>query len=1199
MRCGNIDFPESIISALKNNKLVVFAGAGVSMGPPACLENFEDLAKKVAENSACPREDGESVDQFLGRIEANGVKVRQRVRELLQPTGHTPLHTSLVRLFTNVHDIRIVTTNFEHLFESASSNTWQECPRVYDAPALPLGNSFAGIVHVHGNLSVLESLVLTDDDFGRAYLTEGWARRFLVALFQEYTVLFVGYSHGDTVLSYLARALPPTTELRRFSLIEEGDNPSRWRHLGIEPISFATHANGNYFNLDDGVRNLADFRQRGVLEWKQDLQKIAKMEHPLPPDKHDHLNQLLREEWAVKLFTEHAKSIRWLTWFQSEGHLAKLFTSEELDGCALEFARILPMYFALEHSASLQLLCAQNRLRLNHVFWRSIARELSLSDEIPEGNVFCSWLTLLLSCETEYRDPHMLARLAKRASELQLPWCLLDILELMLSSSLVLKPGLNAFESDEKVSPRVSMRLGLHSDWGPLHDVWGFIEPHLDDLADPLSRLLIAQAEKRFRMYVYYGSANSHWDPDTMSKSAIEPHSQDKHPRSIHALIDALRDTLTHICKKFPERTIKLATELADSRVPLLRRMATHLVAHVSDEPGSTKLQWIVQCVRLNDVACHHEIFLLLACCYPRGDDESRKLLVQTVTDLEVENGTRDDSQIILEHFQFTMLAWLSKHSPDCCFVQNALELIREHHPNWLTPQHPEFNHYMSGGFVRTKSPWTKEELLSQPPDKWIVELLRFQSEDSEEEAEDIIVQVSREGLWEEIAQASNARPDWGVQLAQILVARAEWHTDLWYGLFRSWENWSGDRTSLEAIARVLARVEILQAHSLLVAKLIRSFVGLLYKDDNRCLDTLLCLVDRISQDLWQALPRDLVDKNTKIDWVRFALNTPAGLLVESWVQLHSHVRHSDDMTEYLRKYEDAFQNVVDDDSQAGGAGRTTLFRYLSYIQNSMPEWTRNYLLPMLVSTDSSIFRQSWHGVLTSRRISDDLWAEIRGAVLNVTVRLAELTIDDFETPSDHQFMDEFTDFFTDCVLTFEAEPLNEWIPRLYRYTSEDTHLRFAHRVCEILKEDTKEERQSHWTRWLRTHWKARLQGIPASLQAKEAGAMVTWLLHLEFEFSDAVEIACQSTDLNLEHTHLFWDLGNSELPLKYPDDTARLLCRILELNRKATSYVIYDLSVVMEKLLPSLSSGPLRLELKQRVIESGMRWPVADSEEI
>ena len=53
-----------------------------------------------------------------------------------------------------------------------------------------------------------ERLVLIDSDFGRAYLTEGWARRFLC----KYTILFIEYGHNDIVIEYLARGLPPQAD---------------------------------------------------------------------------------------------------------------------------------------------------------------------------------------------------------------------------------------------------------------------------------------------------------------------------------------------------------------------------------------------------------------------------------------------------------------------------------------------------------------------------------------------------------------------------------------------------------------------------------------------------------------------------------------------------------------------------------------------------------------------------------------------------------------------------------------------------------------------------------------------------------------------------------------------------------------------------------------------------------------------------
>lgn len=46
-----IDFPNEIVRSIRNNNLVVFVGAGVSMGKPTCLPNFEDLAKQIAKGS--------------------------------------------------------------------------------------------------------------------------------------------------------------------------------------------------------------------------------------------------------------------------------------------------------------------------------------------------------------------------------------------------------------------------------------------------------------------------------------------------------------------------------------------------------------------------------------------------------------------------------------------------------------------------------------------------------------------------------------------------------------------------------------------------------------------------------------------------------------------------------------------------------------------------------------------------------------------------------------------------------------------------------------------------------------------------------------------------------------------------------------------------------------------------------------------
>ena len=52
MKIKGVDFPEPLLNALRDRRLVVFAGVGVSMGPPAGLPSFCKLAERVAEGTS-------------------------------------------------------------------------------------------------------------------------------------------------------------------------------------------------------------------------------------------------------------------------------------------------------------------------------------------------------------------------------------------------------------------------------------------------------------------------------------------------------------------------------------------------------------------------------------------------------------------------------------------------------------------------------------------------------------------------------------------------------------------------------------------------------------------------------------------------------------------------------------------------------------------------------------------------------------------------------------------------------------------------------------------------------------------------------------------------------------------------------------------------------------------------------------------
>ena len=280
MKIAGVDFPERLLNALREGRLVVFAGAGVSMGPPAALPDFKGLACRVARGTILTIGEFEREDEFLGRLNDHGTDVHRRAAQILQADDPEPttMHCNLLRFYTDAEDVRIVVTNFDLLFEKAADDIFNSAPEVFAAPALPPSRSFKGIAHIHGSVKDPGAMVLTDRDFGRAYLTgsDGWASRFVLDLFTNNTVLFVGYSHSDMMMTYVARALPRDDVQDRFALVgDQTDDPDHWSRMGIEPIIFHQSDIDDFGGLDAAVAGLANFRRRNVLDWQHKIATIA------------------------------------------------------------------------------------------------------------------------------------------------------------------------------------------------------------------------------------------------------------------------------------------------------------------------------------------------------------------------------------------------------------------------------------------------------------------------------------------------------------------------------------------------------------------------------------------------------------------------------------------------------------------------------------------------------------------------------------------------------------------------------------------------------------------------------------------------------------------------------------------------------------------------------------------------------------
>ena len=252
------DIPIGALHAQEDGQLVFFCGAGVSI--PCGLPSFEDLVGATRERLGAiftPQEEREfkakAFDRVLGLLEGRfGSKVRWIVVDLLKTTesANLDLHRALLTLGRRASGSRqLVTTNFDNLFETADP----EFP-VIDAPGLPIPKpgKWDALVHLHGRIVPSDPdarrLVLTAADFAVAYLVERWAARFVSELFQQYDVLFVGYSASDPVMRYLVDAIAVERQADRrlhkayaFAECQQGreeEVTAEWRARGIDPILY-------------------------------------------------------------------------------------------------------------------------------------------------------------------------------------------------------------------------------------------------------------------------------------------------------------------------------------------------------------------------------------------------------------------------------------------------------------------------------------------------------------------------------------------------------------------------------------------------------------------------------------------------------------------------------------------------------------------------------------------------------------------------------------------------------------------------------------------------------------------------------------------------------------------------------------------------------------------------------------------------
>ncbi len=1163
---GAIDFDDCILDALRDDRLIVFAGAGVSMGPPSNLASFWKLTCDIAQGTGLVP--SVPLDRFLGQLHHRHVAVHERALQLLSPEGSAPnsLHYNLLRLFRTADRVRLVTTNFDLHFETAAKALFGTVPDVFRAPALPLGYDFSGIVHVHGTLPRARELVLTDADFGRAYLTEGWARRFLVDVFRRYTVLFIGYSHDDVVMNYLARALPTDRVSGRFALTDEDGN---WELLGIKPIRFVKGTGADAFReLYDGVQRLAERATRGALDWQSRLAEIGGRVPPTDEEAIGEVEHALREVHTTRFLLNVARDPEWLRWMNGRKHLNALFGTVDLGERDMLLAKWLAQHFAIEHPDDVFEIVAAHRLRLSPALWWLVGRELGvMKDKLIEESALKRWATILLASAPANADYHVLMWLAERCAGQPCIEMTLRVFLAMSEHRLSVKPGF-AWPNDEgRDRHRLDAECPLRADHWSLNEVWTkHLRPHLAQVAQPLLSGVALRLEAMHDELTAWEKASREWDPVSYGRSAIEPHDQDQYPDAIDVLVDVARDALEWLAANCPALLGAWIERLMTSDVPLQRRLAIHAITVHPELSLEERLQWLLDRVGLHERSAHHEVHRAVALSYADAAIPARKAIVDAI--LAYTPSASDDcpaeEQAARSHFNW--LSWLLQAKPDCALAGSALAPIKLQYPDWRPSDHPDLTHWIgSAKWMGSESPWSVEQLLAREPPEQLDDLLGFRGSRFDG--------PSREGLLANVREACKQKSSWAFALGQNLAERALWLSDLWPALMRGLQESELSAEGWRDLLTLVFNPALHSAHDYDIANLLYAMV----RDGGKpyALD-LLEQANAIALPVWQALESKTQDEDID-DWLSRAINRPAGIIVEFWIHGLSLLLSTKTGAERVmpENYRHWFTLLMQDTTSKGGLGRSLLASQSAFLFSLDEVWTRQHVIPLFNDLDRQKFAQAWGGFLVWGRLYPALVEALLPAFVAAMSRLAA------DLGGRRQ---RFIEFYTELTAFHVSDPTQHLLPALFQHASMDDRLTFASHLGYFLRQMQLPAKQQLWNCWLRRYWQHRIQGVLATLDEAEIRAMLEWLPHLGDAFPDAVALAVRCPKIRIEHSHALYELRESELVTRFPAETAELL---IYLAGCTFGYRADDLTKV-EARLP-LIPAKIRIRLDEAFAHAGV----------
>ena len=1161
MLFGEIDFPRPLIEAQEGGELVVFAGAGVSIPPPSNLPDFTKLAVELASETEIRGKD-EPIDRFLGRLKED-LNIHERARKRLSDpeSKPNPLHRNLLRLFDGADRTRLATTNFDDHFASSARELYEtQRPEMFFAPALPVGSDFTGIVHLHGSVTKdPKRMVLTDRDFGRAYLTEGWARRFLQELFSKYVVLFVGYSHNDPVVHYLARGLPPSASIdRRFALAEGGED-ERWENLGIQPLPYPRRDDDSrHIALGSAISKWANLVRCTPLEHQERIKSVVEKPPPPAGEDLDYIEKALDDISLTRFFVHYADAVEWLHWMEKKSAFRKLFRSGQYSITADRDSQLAWWFaekFACDHSGRALDLIRRNGSALGPICWHAVTLAIyrRISDSRPLQSLD-KWVPLLISNspkkdESLERLEHILMSCRPRDDSVSA----LLLFRHLLRPVIRLKPNIRFNASPGANEPDIEVELETVGDDFWIGQVWRqLFQTNLGAFANQLAAFVTAHLEEASLLYRSFGMEHTSGDPISWLLPTVDAHSISLQNSGVGVLIDVALRTLAFFLENSPERANALIETWASANSIALRRFAAFGVAKSESWTPDEKLRWLLGRELVYRPGFRQEVLMVLRAAFREASEAMKSAVVDRVIEGPDPDAKQEYRDIAINQFLLT----LSEVDPEYSLAAKELESLRLRRPSLSSQREPEPSG--QGEFPWDRPPFSVAELLSAPARTKIADLLSFEPTRPGG--------LGRRSLVGAVEQAVQEQPQWGFDLAAALREEAAWGTDLWMGVIRGWNRPNLSPGQLTEVLTLLTECPgIVRVAADEVASLLeRGFSDEARLNEARQFELAL----RISAQVWSELEQRPEDRREDAnEWLTVAINNPAGILMQFEVRALTNVREQagESWTGLPKDVPALLTGVVGGESWAAEMGRIVLASQVYTLFTLDANWTLENLLPLFDwDLNARTAKQAWHGHLVWGRWDDDFLKHFFPSYVKTFPRV-------------HGHLgkprEQFCQHMAGVALFSAIHPLKDgWLRGFIKEVGPEERIMWASGVRLMLERVTAENKRLVWETWINLYWQERLDGRLPKLEGREVAAMIGWSLNLLPVFPEALELILKSPPADYWQPELYMRMQRSNVCEDYPRESAVLLRHML---RSDTTLMYSDPIVEMTRDLLGRGADP------------------------